>query len=82
MAIPKLLSVFLVQLMLLHSLLDCSNALSEGFYQKSCPAVEGIVKKITAQYISTAPPLAAALLRMHFHDCFVRVRVVFFIINN
>lgn len=79
MTTPKLLSVSLFQLILLHSLFDRTNAQSllDGFYQKSCP-VEGIVKKVTAQYISKAPSLAAPLLRMHFHDCFVRVRIIFF----
>ncbi|KAL8131241.1 peroxidase 27-like [Apium graveolens] len=74
MTTPKLLSVILFQLILLHSILYCTNAqsLQDGFYQKSCPSMEGIVKKITAQYISKAPSLAAPLLRMHFHDCFIR----------
>ncbi|KAL1821718.1 hypothetical protein ACET3Z_016587 [Daucus carota] len=74
MTTPKLLSIFLFQLMLLHSLLECTNAqsLRDGFYQKSCPAVESIVKKVTDQYISKSPSLAAPLLRMHFHDCFIR----------
>ncbi|KAK9285786.1 hypothetical protein L1049_024987 [Liquidambar formosana] len=48
------------------------KSLKVGFYREACPAVEAIVRTETAQYISRAPPLAAALLRMHFHDCFVR----------
>lgn len=66
----------LIQLLLVVLVLDLANAkgLKLGFYQKTCPSAEAIVRKTTAQYISRAPTLAAPLLRMHFHDCFVRVR--------
>ncbi|XP_009784557.2 peroxidase 27-like [Nicotiana sylvestris] len=49
-----------------------SQGVEVGFYKKTCPNVEAIVKQTTAHYISRAPTLAAPLLRMHFHDCFVR----------
>ncbi|KAK9155843.1 hypothetical protein Sjap_003323 [Stephania japonica] len=54
--------------------LSSANAkgLSAKFYSKTCPSVEAIVRKTTASFISRAPTLAAPLLRMHFHDCFVR----------
>ncbi|MBA0727700.1 hypothetical protein Golax_000668 [Gossypium laxum] len=42
------------------------------FYGTSCPKAEHIVKDYVKQHIPNAPSLAAALLRMHFHDCFVR----------
>ncbi|XP_076894942.1 peroxidase 27-like [Bidens hawaiensis] len=48
------------------------EGLKLGFYEKTCPRVEAIVQKIIAEKISLAPSLAAPLLRMHFHDCFVR----------
>ncbi|KAF2619366.1 hypothetical protein F2Q68_00038340 [Brassica cretica] len=42
------------------------------YYRFKCPQVESIVRRVTFQYVSRRPTLAAALLRMHFHDCFVR----------
>ncbi|KAD6795582.1 hypothetical protein E3N88_06478 [Mikania micrantha] len=48
------------------------DGLKLGFYEKTCPKLEAVVQKITAEKISLAPSLAAPLLRMHFHDCFVR----------
>ncbi|KAI3745096.1 hypothetical protein L1987_58198 [Smallanthus sonchifolius] len=51
-----------------------ADGLELGFYKKTCPTVETIVQKITAAKISSAPSLAAALLRLHFHDCFVRIK--------
>ncbi|XP_073121256.1 peroxidase 27-like [Henckelia pumila] len=48
------------------------QGLKIGYYRKTCPKVEAIVKKETTKIITTAPTLAAPLLIMHFHDCFVR----------
>ncbi|KAK2988015.1 hypothetical protein RJ640_011278, partial [Escallonia rubra] len=43
-----------------------------NFYAKSCPKAEKIVLDYVSKHIPNAPSLAAALLRMNFHDCFVR----------
>ena len=45
-----------------------------GFYTKTCPDAEKIVRDEMAKIIAAAPSLAGPLLRLHFHDCFVRVR--------
>ena len=68
--------VTLVILVALSVALERSDAqgLKLGFYQYRCPSAESVIKKTTYQYVSRSPTLAAALLRMYFHDCFVRVR--------
>jgi peroxidase len=48
-----------------------------GYYSKTCPNVEAIVRKEMEKIISAAPSLAGPLLRLHFHDCFVRVSILF-----
>ncbi|XP_031106520.1 peroxidase 27-like [Ipomoea triloba] len=70
----KSLSVFLLHLVFVLFVVEVASAqsLSPDFYKKQCPKVEDIVKRTTASFLSRAPSLAGPLLRMHFHDCFVR----------
>ncbi|KAM1042141.1 hypothetical protein ACFX2I_031187 [Malus domestica] len=46
--------------------------LRKCFYEKTCPSAEDIVRDVTWNHVSSNPRLPAKLLRMHFHDCFVR----------
>lgn len=42
-------------------------------YQISCPQANEIVMSVLEEAISKDPRMAASLLRLHFHDCFVQV---------
>ena len=73
-----LFSFLFLWYMFVPFVLDLANAerLKVGFYAKTCPQAETIVKKVIVQTLSKSPTLAAPFLRMHFHDCFVRVRIL------
>ncbi|GAU40095.1 hypothetical protein TSUD_389450, partial [Trifolium subterraneum] len=43
-----------------------------GFYSSTCSQAESIVKSTVAAHVNSDSTLAPALLRMHFHDCFVQ----------
>ncbi|KAK8551823.1 hypothetical protein V6N13_120259 [Hibiscus sabdariffa] len=42
------------------------------FYQISCPQADDIVMSVLNKAIAKEPRMAASLLRLHFHDCFVQ----------
>ncbi|MBA0715679.1 hypothetical protein Golax_014565 [Gossypium laxum] len=42
------------------------------FYDHSCPKAQEIVKHFVAKAFEEDPRMAASLLRLHFHDCFVK----------
>uniref|UniRef100_J3L850 Peroxidase n=1 Tax=Oryza brachyantha TaxID=4533 RepID=J3L850_ORYBR len=48
-----------------------AKGLSLGYYDKRCPQAESIVFNFLQEAIAKDVGLAAALLRLHVHDCFV-----------
>ncbi|XP_066379263.1 peroxidase 1-like [Miscanthus floridulus] len=52
--------------------LRCGDALSLDLYDESCPEAEAAVTAAVRQAMANDRTVAAGLLRMHFHDCFVR----------
>lgn len=49
-------------------------SLQVHYYRNSCPRAEIIVKQVVQKHFLQDPSVPAGLLRLHFHDCFVRVR--------
>lgn len=49
------------------------TALSTTYYDQTCPKAESIIRKAVKKSMVNDITVPAALLRMHFHDCFIRV---------
>ncbi|CAN1824694.1 Peroxidase 64 [Linum perenne] len=49
-----------------------AHSLSHNYYDKTCPNLESIVTNAVKKAMSNDRTVPAALLRMHFHDCFIR----------
>ncbi|KQK07686.1 peroxidase 5 [Brachypodium distachyon] len=48
------------------------SGLSVGFYRESCPKAEKVVRRIMAKAFKKEPGTPADIIRLFFHDCFVR----------
>lgn len=56
---------------------DIGFVLQFNIYQESCPEAEAIIFSWVETAISQDPRMAASLLRLHFHDCFVNASHAF-----
>ena len=79
----NLFGVFMLQMMVLALFSLHAEGLKVGFYDESCPQAEAIVSKVMSNVIAVAPSLSGPLLRLHFHDCFIRVCniIIFYIVT-
>jgi hypothetical protein len=49
------------------------SGLSVGFYKKLCPKAEKVVRRTVTKAFEKEPGTPADIIRLFFHDCFVRV---------
>lgn len=69
------LRFYFVSLFIATLLVVCSsNAnLSPNFYDSSCPSLGSIVRATMREAVNRELRIAASILRLFFHDCFVLV---------
>jgi hypothetical protein len=52
---------------------EACNELTPDFYSESCPQLEHIVQTVVKAAVLKETRMAASLMRLEFHDCFVNV---------
>ncbi|MFS8016671.1 putative peroxidase [Helianthus anomalus] len=62
----------LLSSLLILSLFSTGISLSSNYYEKTCPNAESLIRKAVRDAAKNDKKVPAALLRMHFHDCFIR----------
>ncbi|KAF9676989.1 hypothetical protein SADUNF_Sadunf08G0060700 [Salix dunnii] len=50
----------------------CQTQLSPTFYDTSCPTATSTIRRAIRSAIASDRRMAASLIRLHFHDCFVQ----------
>ncbi|KAI8536538.1 hypothetical protein RHMOL_Rhmol10G0265100 [Rhododendron molle] len=64
-------AVSVVAIMVISGITFGADGLRMDYYIMSCPLAEMIVKNTVNTALQSDPTLAAGLVRMHFHDCFI-----------
>ncbi|KAF8378253.1 hypothetical protein HHK36_029592 [Tetracentron sinense] len=72
MVVSSLLVVFLLIQVTINGAIFGVDGLRMDYYIMSCPFAENMVRNTVNRALNSDPTLAAALLRMHFHDCFIQ----------
>ncbi|KAJ9147872.1 hypothetical protein P3X46_029988 [Hevea brasiliensis] len=62
----------LLLLLLSFSSLPCQAQLSSNFYDDTCPNALSTIRSAIRKAVSRERRMAASLIRLHFHDCFVQ----------
>ncbi|KAJ9709626.1 hypothetical protein PVL29_001220 [Vitis rotundifolia] len=61
-----------VALLFIFSNMPCEAQLSSSFYDNTCPKALSTIRKAVRTAVSRERRMAASLIRLHFHDCFVQ----------
>lgn len=72
-AAMMMMRMTIVIMLLQLELIQVAEGLQVGYYAGTCPNVENIVKGVLSQQMQQNRGIAASVLRLHFHDCFVDV---------
>ena len=57
---------------------DALTVLSKDYYKQTCPSAETVIRDTIRNATQFDPKIPARILRMHFHDCFIRVFALYF----
>jgi peroxidase len=60
-------------LLVIFQMSSSVSALSSNCYEQTCPKLESAVTNAVKKAMMNDKTVPAALLRMQFHDCFIRV---------
>lgn len=66
---------FVLSLVVICYALSFGDALSSNYYEQTCPGAESVITNVVMRATQRDNSVPAALLRLHFHDCFIRVNV-------
>ncbi|XP_071920033.1 lignin-forming anionic peroxidase-like [Coffea arabica] len=64
--------IFSVLVLLLLANIQCEAYLSPKFYDGTCPKALSTIRNSIRRAVSRERRMAASLIRLHFHDCFVQ----------
>ena len=65
--------VLAIFLMINFSSMKCQAQLSSSFYDNTCPNALSAIQSVIVAAVGNEARVAASLIRLHFHDCFVQV---------
>ncbi|RVW51033.1 Peroxidase 64 [Vitis vinifera] len=72
MGAANILGVLVLTLLVMFPVSSPVYALSLNYYDQTCPKAESTISDAVKKAMTNDKTVPAALLRMHFHDCFIR----------